>query len=174
MIVVGFATNAFCQQTPIYSQYFLNPYLFNPSKVGASEYTQAFFFYRNQWAGVEGSPETQALTIDGKLKNEQVAVGVSFFNDITNIIGRTNGSLTGAYRFKVAEDQQVSFGMSLQLVQNRIYFDRIVVDDIDDPNLLNEQSQQTAFDANFGLSYEWKRIEFGFAVDQLFQKRCKL
>ena len=157
------------QQTPVYSQYFINPYLFNPATVGQSDHTRMFFLYRNQWAGIEGSPETQVFTIDGRLKNQQVGLGFTFFNDVTNVIGRINGALTGAYRFKITEDQRVAFGMSAQIIQNRIYFDRIVAEDITDPNLLNEVNQQTSFDANFGFSYQWKKMELGFAVDQLFQ-----
>ncbi|MEM6830389.1 MAG: PorP/SprF family type IX secretion system membrane protein [Bacteroidota bacterium] len=157
------------QQTPIYSQYFLNPFLFNPAKAGASGPTRAFFLYRNQWAGVEGSPETQAVTIDGRLKNEQIGLGFTLFNDVTNVIGRINGSLTGAYRFHITDNQRVSFGMSLQLIQNRIFFDRIVAEDITDPNLLNQVDQKTSFDANFGFSYQWEKLEFGLAADQLLQ-----
>ncbi|MEM9327133.1 MAG: type IX secretion system membrane protein PorP/SprF [Bacteroidota bacterium] len=72
----GFVLGTHAQQTPLYSQYFLNPYLYNPATVGFDGEAKAFFLYRKQWVGVEGAPETQAFTIDGQLKNERVGLGL--------------------------------------------------------------------------------------------------
>lgn len=164
-------TPSFSQQTPIYNQYFINPYLFNPAMVGESGETNLFFLYRNQWAGIEGSPETQVLTVDGRLKNRNVGIGISIFNDITNVIGRTSGSLTAAYRFNITKDQIISLGMSTLIIQNRIFFDRLIAEDVTDPGLMNELNQQTAFDLNFGFNYTRKNLKIGVAIDQLLQDR---
>ena len=118
---------------------------------------------------MEGSPETQAFTIDGKLRNERVGLGISFFNDVTNIIGRTSVALTAAYTIQLTEGHDLSFGMSGMMIQNRIHFERIKADDEDDPNLLSQSNNQTAFEGNVGISYRWKGLRVGFAADQIFQ-----
>ena len=96
------------QQTPLYGQYFLNPYLYNPATAGLDGESKAYFLNRKQWVGVEGAPETQAFTIDGQLKNQRVGLGISFFNDITNVIGRVNGALSASYLLDLAPDHQLS------------------------------------------------------------------
>ena len=40
------------QQTPLYNQYFLNPYLYNPATVGLGEEAKAYFLYRRQWIDI--------------------------------------------------------------------------------------------------------------------------
>lgn len=167
--LVFIALTGWSQQTPLYSQYFLNPYLYNPSVAGVKGSTHAFMLYRNHWVGVNGSPETFAFTLDGKLKKHPIGLGLSVVNDVNNVIGRTNFGVSGAYYVQLAPKQTLSFGLSGQAIQNRVYFERIRAEDIDDPNLLNSIDQRTAFEMGAGLSYQWKTLRVGVASDQLMQ-----
>ena len=157
------------QQTPLYAQYYLNPYLYNPAMAGAKEEPGAYFLYRKQWAGIDGAPETQVFTLDGKLDKHPVGLGLTFFNDVTNIIGRTGGVLTGAYQVQLASEHTLRFGLSLSAARNRIFFDRINAEDVSDPNLLNVVDQKTAFESNAGLAYNYQNLHVAFAAEQLFQ-----
>lgn len=143
--------------------------MYNPATAGKDGSTQAFFLYRNQWAGIDGAPETQAFTLDGRLKNHPLGLGLAVFNDINNVIGRTSFSLSTAYQMKLTDQQSLAFGISAQGIQNRIFFDRIRVDDDTDPNLLNSIDQKTAFEMNVGLNYSSKSFQLGFAADQVLQ-----
>ena len=173
LLVINFCSLSLsAQQTPLYSQYFLNPYVYNPAQAGQNG-TQAFFQYRKQWVGIQGSPETQAFTIDGKLRDERWGAGLSFFNDISNVIGRTSGALSIAYTIPLSETQKLAFGLSAMVMQNRIYFDRIEVDDFLDPNLLTNIDNQSSIDGNAGISYQWKNLHVGIAAQQLFQNDIK-
>lgn len=160
----------FAQQTPLYSQYYLNPFLYNPATAGIGGYGEAFFLYRKEMTGVEGSPETEAFTVSGQLNNRKWGLGLSFVNDVTNVIGRINVGMTGAYTVSLAENQKLSFGMTGMLIQNRIYFDRIQGADVSDPALLTSVNNQTTFDMNAGLNYRWKRLNLGGAVNQMLQR----
>lgn len=157
------------QQTPLYAQYYLNPYLYNPAMAGAKAEPGAYFLYRKQWAGIDGAPETQVFTLDGKLDKHPVGLGLTFFNDVTNIIGRTGGALTGAYQVQLASEHTLRFGLSLSASRNRIFFDRINAEDLSDPNLLNVVDQKTAFESNAGLVYNYQNLHIAFAAEQLFQ-----
>ncbi|MEM9327134.1 MAG: type IX secretion system membrane protein PorP/SprF, partial [Bacteroidota bacterium] len=84
-------------------------------------------------------------------------------------MGRVNGALSASYSINIDDDHRLSFGMSGMVIQNRIFFDRVEIDDDTDPNLLNNVNQQTAFDGNVGVSYLWKGLRIGFAADQIFQ-----
>ncbi len=163
------AFDLFGQQTPLYNQYFLNPYLYNPALTGMDNESKAYFLYRNQWASVDGAPETHAFTMDGRLRREKIGLGLSFFNDISNVIGRLNGALSASYTVSLSAHQELSFGMSLMAIQSRIFFDRIQVEDISDPNLLSRIDQRTVAESNIGLSYSLGKMRLGFAADQIFQ-----
>ncbi|MCP4459085.1 MAG: type IX secretion system membrane protein PorP/SprF [Cytophagales bacterium] len=167
------AITTYAQQTPLYSQYFLNPYLYNPAAVGAEENAKAFLLYRKQWVGVTGAPETQTFTLDGKLRNHPVGLGLSVYNDINNVIGRTNFSVSSSYTILLANTQKLAFGMSVQGIQNKIFFDRIQADDLTDPNLLSSIDRRTAFEMTVGLFYSMDKLKIGFAVDQLLQREVR-
>ncbi|WP_370089269.1 PorP/SprF family type IX secretion system membrane protein [Ekhidna sp.] len=162
------ATQVLAQQTPIYSQYYMNPYLYNPAAAGDAG-TQAHFLYRKQWVNIEGSPETHALTIDGKMDGQPIGLGLTFYNDVSNVLSRSSIGLTSSYSFKLAPDHKLSYGMTFQLLQNRINFDRVVAEDMNDPNLLSRIDQKSVFELSAGLLYRWKQLKIGIAADQLLQ-----
>ncbi|MEO6150878.1 MAG: type IX secretion system membrane protein PorP/SprF [Mucilaginibacter sp.] len=64
LLVAFFAPNHFvkAQQKPQYTQYMLNSYLLNPAFAGIENYIDIKAGYRNQWAGLDGSPKTTYLT----------------------------------------------------------------------------------------------------------------
>lgn len=53
------------QQKPIYTQYVLNNYIINPAITGIENYTDVKLSYRNQWTGINGSPVTMYLSVQG-------------------------------------------------------------------------------------------------------------
>lgn len=157
------------QQTPLYTHSYLNPYLYNPALAGDKGVSAAYLMYRKQWAGIDGAPESQVFTLDGALDHYPVGLGVTFFNDITNIIGRTGGAVTGSYKVNLTGTQSLRFGLSFLAIRNRIFFDRIHAEDVSDPNILNAVDQRTVFEGNAGLSYSFKKLKIGFSGEQLFQ-----
>ena len=161
--------NGNAQQTAGFSQYYMNPYLLNPAAAGTGE-TQAFLHYRNQWINVDGSPETYAFTLDGKLKRHPVGLGITFLNDVTNFINRTNLGITSSYILQLAKDHELSFGMTFMLIQNRVDFDKVIAQDFSDPNLFSSVDQKPVFEINSGLQYRWKGgLGLGLVADQLLQ-----
>lgn len=52
----------YAEHSKLYSHYFLNPFLYNPSFVVPSGYTEVYLNYRSQWAGVAGAPTTGTLS----------------------------------------------------------------------------------------------------------------
>ncbi len=59
------------QQRPHYTQYILNNYIINPAVAGIENYWDLKLSYRNQWTGINGSPVTTYLTLQGPLKRSQ-------------------------------------------------------------------------------------------------------
>ncbi len=57
------------QQVPVFSQHFVNPYLYNPAFAGIDGAFSVFLTYRDQWVGIEGSPVTANLSFHMPLPN---------------------------------------------------------------------------------------------------------
>jgi len=53
----------------------------NPAYAGSRETLSIVGLHRTQWAGLEGGPTTQTLSIHSPLRNEKIGLGLSFIND---------------------------------------------------------------------------------------------
>ena len=160
------------QQVPLYNHNFMNPYIVNPAYVGKDTITDVFLLYRNQWAGITGAPETQLITIEGSLLGNKLGIGGKFYNDISNIYGRTGGYMSYSYKVPLDSIHQLRFGMSIGVVQNRIHFDRIQAQSPTESTILEQGQSQTKLDGSFGLVYSYNdKIEVGFSSLQLFSSQ---
>lgn len=157
------------QQIPSLTHYYLNPYLLNPAFAGHKKQAELFVHYRRQWVGVPGAPETQIITFDGPLNQERIGLGVTFYNNINHILGRTGGMFTGAYEVRFSPKQTLGFGLSLGFMQNKIFFDRVRAQNPFDQTLLSNLEQKTVLDANFGLRFTHNNFTIGLASHQLME-----
>ncbi|NVK04488.1 MAG: PorP/SprF family type IX secretion system membrane protein [Flavobacteriia bacterium] len=154
------------QQIPLYSNYFFTPFIYNPSYSGKDGVTEASMMHRRQWSGIEGGPETSALTINGALNREKVGYSIYGFNDRTDIIQRTGVYGSYAYHIQLSRDNFLSFGLAAGYMNNSIDFDKIRVKDEYDA-LLYPNLRRGNFDLNFGFNLNINGFHFGAAVPQL-------
>ena len=107
-----FSIEGHAQQDPMYTQYMYNMSVINPAyaiddmgllKVGG--------IYRNQWAGIEGAPETATFFAHTPLSN-RVEAGISVVHDeIGGIVKENNLFADIAYVLPVSETTKLSFGV---------------------------------------------------------------
>ncbi len=156
------------QQVPFYSQYFFNPFVYNPSVTGKSGETRAFLTHRNQWTGIQGAPVTTMFTVDGPISGDRWGLGASMYSDKTDIISKAGARLAGSYKAMINEEHELRFGLALGVLNNTINYSNAIVEDNTDPNLFTSNQSRTDIDADFGISYYWKGLSAGFAIPQLF------
>ncbi|MDX2003031.1 MAG: PorP/SprF family type IX secretion system membrane protein [Chitinophagales bacterium] len=162
------------QQIPLYSQYNLNPFLYNPARTGQQGGLNVNLIYRRMWTDIPGAPETRAISLDGAIVDDKVGLGAFVYQDFTNIVNRNAGYLSYAYFFKLKPDMRLSLGINAGVVQTRINFDEASFGDgVIDPVQSNNTQSGVAFDASAGINYQWKGLNVGFAVPQLFKTRVK-
>lgn len=166
-------STAVAQQLPFSSQYYTNPFVINPAFTGNHEYTNAFLTHRSQWTGVAGSPLTSFLTIDGPIQDKNIGLGLKIYSDVTDIISRVGASANYSYRLKINDDMNVVFGLGLGVINNKIDFTKAIVKDQNDPFLFTTAQQKTVFNADFGVAYNWKKLEVGVAVPQLIGNKIR-
>lgn len=166
--VALFFGKAIAQQIPLYSQYYLNPFLYNPARAGDGEQVKASLIYRKQWVDVTGAPETRTLTVDGSLKNQKAAFGGMIYQDNISFFRKSGGSLSYAYSFNFNEKHRLSLGLSAGL--NEISINRAQVKtEIQDEPLLQTFNRGVGFDGSAGINYRYKTLNIGFSIPQLFE-----
>lgn len=170
---VFMTTTAVAQQLPFSSQYYTNPFVINPAFTGNHENTNAFLTHRSQWTGVAGAPLTSFLTIDGPIQAKNIGLGLKIYSDVTDIISRVGASANYSYKLKINDDMNVVFGLGLGVINNKIDFTKAIVKDLNDPFLFTTAQQKTVFNADFGVAYNWKKLEVGVAVPQFIGNKIR-
>ncbi len=110
MFVIGFEySNA--QQLPQFTQYMYNTIAVNPAYAGSRQALSIVALNRNQWAGFDGGPQTQTLSIHSPLRNEKVGLGLSLINDKTGFENFTYVYADFSYTIDVDDATKLSFGI---------------------------------------------------------------
>ena len=182
------------QQTPLYNQYMLNPYLINPAVAGSDGYTSLNLTARNQWVGFRNAPMTQAFSIQTRLlkrsfivktksprkrklkpsRSGRVGLGGMIFNDINGLMQRTGINFTYAYHIRIRESQ-LSFGLNGIIYQMKLHDKDLTFYNPNEP-LIGSGLQRVLFvpDANFGVYWMGYNYYAGFSVYQLFESSLKV
>ena len=165
------AAKVFAQQIGMYSHYFYNPMLYNPSFAGSGEYSNAMLLQRNQWTDFRGAPRLSIFTIDGSLSAEKIGLGFSLLNDRKGITNRTSGNLAYSYRINLNSDMHLLLGLSLGVIYQSLDFSKTFIENPTDPNLFTDAQQKTGLDANAGFAFVYKGLELSAALPQLMQNK---
>lgn len=168
------AMNGQAQQLPIFNQHFSNPEIFNPSALAMGDRINASTIYKQYLTGFTGNPRTTFFHVSGPIKSDKLAVGLNLYNDglgITNKFG-IYGSL--AYRVKFAKKHDLTFGLSLGMLQYSFEPDEVIADNMDDPLFVNKNFNSSGLDGAFGLTYRLKNLQVGLGINQLFGMEQRL
>lgn len=155
------------QQIPQYSQYIFNPVYINPAYAGYKQQLFLQTFYRKQWTGVTGSPETFAVSGDGFLEDSKLGVGGQIMSDRLGA-QKTNavyGNLS--YHLRLGKSQYLSFGAGAGLVNSQLDGSMLNPDQADDPSVPLSKERMTYPDLKLGLFLYDESYYFGISADQV-------
>lgn len=99
------------QQDPMYTHYAFNTLAVNPAYAGSREALTITALHRSQWVGFEGAPITQTLTLHSPLLNNKLGLGLTVTNDNIGPTNFTSFNLDFAYKIRISEKGNLSFGM---------------------------------------------------------------
>ena len=147
-----FSIKGNAQQDPMYTQYMYNMRVINPAyalddlgilEVGA--------IYRNQWAGIDGAPETANFFAHTGL-TERLEGGISIVHDeIGDVVKENNIFVDVAYAIPVTEESKLSFGIKAGMTFFDANLTRLQAREANDPAV---QDISEAF-PNFGVGAYW-------------------
>lgn len=156
------------QDAPIFSQFTLNRFQFNPSYAAQNGYHELNIFYRKQWLGVENAPEAGAFNIQAPV-GRNVSLGLTLVSNKT-ILLRTNSALaTFAYRVRLGYYHHLNFGLAGGIAMNN--FDLEAIGNTNDPALANVLQKSQYVAGQFGINYQFKNLNIGFALPNLFESK---
>ena len=88
------------QQVPQYAQYFINPFVYNPSLSGYSDNTNAYFIRNQKYLGFDGGNVSNILTVDGSISEKKFGTGVSLYTDQMGPLSSQGVNLSFSYTVK--------------------------------------------------------------------------
>ena len=172
--VLGISFDYYSQQLPLYSQYSVISYLYNPALAGTEENINISMLHRNQWKGIPGAPTTSLFTLDGPVAAKNIGMAGTVFQDVTDIIQRVGAYASYSYKLRINEEQKVLLGASLGFIQQRIDLTKGIIKDDNDPMLMYRNNlRSNVVDATFGAIYNWKTLELGISVPQLLGNKVE-
>jgi type IX secretion system PorP/SprF family membrane protein len=169
-VFICIAAAAYPQVAPVTDQYMLNPVLINPASAGARGALSVAAFYRKQWAGIKGSPETLTLVADGPFVSGKVGLGVLIATDKIGVTRETSFSTMYSYRIPAGENT-LSLGLRAGLLgRNARWSDLIVLDPGDELYLVDSKSYVVP-DFGFGAHITDDRYFASFSIPRLLGYR---
>lgn len=181
------------QQYPIYTQYTLNKFVYNPATTGMNGYATINFIAREELVGFRGTPKTHVLTFDTRIladsyilrtlsvrkkkprktRGGNTAFGGYIISDLNGPIDKTWVNTSYAYHIDM-RNAQLSFGLSLQMFQLNIQGDEFILpDDVPDELLTDDDQSIWIMDANFGAYYTTREYYVGYSTIQLFNSNAQ-
>ena len=161
-------TAVYAQDSPVYSQFFLNPYLYNPAWVGTGEYNEVGLTHRRQWSGLEGAPVTSTLSLRIPT-HRKISWGMTVVNDRYALFSTTSGVLSLGYTVKLSAEQYLRGGISMGAGMNSL--DYSGVDNPNDPALARALNQHTFLKGNVGVVYQYKKFHLGASLPEAFNRK---
>ena len=102
---------ASAQQDPQHTMYRFNGLMFNPAYAGSREALSLVGIYRWQWVNVPGAPQTGSFAIHSPLKNDRIALGLSFVSDHYTVVHSDKLEGDFAYRIPVGKKKNIKISL---------------------------------------------------------------
>ncbi len=147
MLILGLEySNA--QQLPQFTQYMYNTIAINPAYAGSRNALSIVGLNRNQWAGFDGGPQTQTLSIHSPLRNEKIGLGFSLINDKSGYENFTYAFADFSYTIKASDDVNVSFGLKAGMTYYKLAEELYNATEVNQDPYFNDKLNR--WNSNFG------------------------
>jgi type IX secretion system PorP/SprF family membrane protein len=165
LYVLFFPVCITAQDITNFTQFFINPYTFNPSYAGIEGRSALFIAYRKQWATIDGGPTVANLSYHTPVVGG-LNFGLNISNDTRGIVNTSGMLLSFGYTVTIDHEKFIRFGLSAGAAWNGINVDELP--DGNDPVLNNLLDKNFSLQGNAGLSFHLKSFHFGASLPNIF------
>jgi type IX secretion system PorP/SprF family membrane protein len=166
LIILFIPLSAAGQLTPVTNQYILNPLTINPAFAGNRGALNIAAFYRKQWVGIKGAPETMTFAVDAPFHDNKLGLGLIITNDKIGVTKETQFNSNYAYRVYTGKGN-LSLGLGAGMViTNTAWSDLVVLDQGDELYLIDSRVFVVP-NFSFGAYYSFHNYFAGFSIPKL-------
>lgn len=167
LIFIGVG-QSFAQQEPLYTQYMFNTVSVNPGYAGTRNAMNVLLLTRNQWAGLDGAPQTNTFTLHTPVNNYKMGLGVSVIDDSYGPVDHLYFNINYAYRVKLSEKLTLSMGLKGGFYNYHVNLTDLPIDDPDVAFGFNIRKKVQP-NAGIGFYLYGDRFYTGFSVPKLIE-----
>ncbi len=169
------------QHDPQFSQYFLNPYMYNPAYGGMDKALSLTAHIRAQWVGFDGYPFSQNVSVNSPVSLLHGGMGLQVLNEQAGALRETFATLSYNYIHK-SRIGYFSFGASGGIVQGALDGSKLRAPDGDyvntidhnDPILSSGSVSGIAPDVSAGFFFSSSKFNIGLSGEHLLQTSITL
>lgn len=167
-IFIGFSSLQ-AQQVPHFTMYMFNGTLLNPAHINKPDYADAVLFYRKQWVGFPGAPETKAASFNTPIRQERMTVGANILQSNLGASSLFHGRINYSYRMQLSKKSVLALGLTAGIYQYKLDADQLnLFDNIDtDPVFSAANTRLMIPDIGFGAIYKTPEYLIAFAIPHL-------
>jgi type IX secretion system PorP/SprF family membrane protein len=155
------------QDLPVFSQKLTDSFIYNPAIAG-NGIGSMMVSHRNNFAGVEGAPSSNYLSLHMPFHKYRFGVGMNVFQERANTMTSTFANAAFAYHLDLGNNNSLSFGLSGEYNAARLSDDMISQNGNNDLVLSRYSSTVPSPDFSFGTVVKTKYLNFGVAANRLF------
>jgi type IX secretion system PorP/SprF family membrane protein len=154
------------QLEPVTSQYVLNPLSINPSYAGNRGALSIAAFYRKQWTGISGAPETLTFTADAPFIDSKLGLGLTIASDKIGVTKETHIMTNYSYKLNMSKGE-LSLGLGAGLITTNTAWSDLVVIDPEDVSMLSDSRVFVVPEFSFGAYYSHENFFAGLSIPKL-------
>ena len=168
LLLLALSSPLLAQQNAHYTQYIFNGLVINPAYAGSKEVLHVTGMYRHQWAGLEGAPTTQTLSLDGAVLKNKVGLGLHVMNDQLGAQGQKSFYGSTAFRVRLGPAARLALGLAGGASEYYTDGQKLrPIDKANDPNIPTTWQGYWLPDAKAGLFFNTERFFMGLSASNL-------
>lgn len=149
-----------------FTQFYLNPYLINPSFTGIDGKASLIVTYRRQWTTIKDGPQIANATFHSPI-SRRVSLGLSATNDKKGLLDNSGLMLSFGYNIPVAPQSSIRFGISGGISSNSVDLEKIL--ELEDPAVGNLLDNNMSLLGNAGISFHLNTFHAGVSLPVIFE-----
>ncbi len=167
LIFLSIGSGSLAQNNANFTQFFVNPYVLNPSFAGADGQRVFSLAYRKQWLGINESPSIANVSFHAPAK-AGLNYGIMINNESRGLLSTTGLQGSLAYEVDFGDHRYIRFGLSTGAAMNNIDLTKLDNNQAADPALTNALENNFTLLGNAGVSFHLKSTHIGFVLPSLF------
>jgi type IX secretion system PorP/SprF family membrane protein len=165
-VILIFSQGLFAQDQANFTQFYLNPYLLNPSYVGIDGRPSLTLTYRKQWATIKDGPQIGNVTFHSPI-SRRLSFGLSATDDQKGLLQNSGIMLSFGYNVPLSPESFIRFGLSGGITSNTVDLKRL--EGFNDQALARLLENNMSVNGNAGISFHLHSFHAGVSLPNIFE-----